>query len=100
MVAESPTFAVEQGDFAQVRDQLWWMCREWLRKDAGAMLPPDEALIEELLAPTYGHNSKGKIKVTSKDAMRESLRRSSDRADALCLTFGEEAGLGGGWVMK
>jgi hypothetical protein len=95
MVAEAPTIAVEQGEFAQVRDQLWWMAREWLRADPGAMLPPDDELIEELLAPTYGYNNKGKIKVTSKDALRESLRRSPDKADALCLTFCEEARLQG-----
>ena len=85
-VASSPTKKSELGEFAILRDQLWWSCREWLRTDPGAMLPPDELLIEELQAPTYVIE-RGKIRVMGKDSMREILRRSPDRADALCLTF-------------
>jgi hypothetical protein len=50
------------------------------------MLPPDEMLCEELQTPTYEIQN-GKIRVMKKDTMRELLKRSSDRADALCLTF-------------
>lgn len=85
-VASSPTEKTEMGEFKILRDQLWWACREWLRTDPGAMLPPDEMLLEELQTPTY-EVVNGKIKVTKKDVMRELLKRSSDRADALCLTF-------------
>ena len=85
-VASAPTFATELGEFTQLRDQLWWQAREWLRTDTGAMLPPDEMLIEELAAPTYTIRS-GKIKVMDKATMRDILKRSPDRADALCLTF-------------
>jgi hypothetical protein len=85
-VASSPTEKTELGEFQILRDQLWWACREWLRIDSGAMLPPDEVLIEELQTPTYTI-ANGKIRVMKKDVMRELLRRSPDRADALCLTF-------------
>lgn len=85
-VASAPTEKTELGEFGILRDQLWWACREWLRTDPGAMLPPDEQLIEELLTPTY-EATKGKIRVMDKSTMRELLRRSPDRADALCLTF-------------
>ena len=78
----------ELGEFQYLRDQLWWACREWLRTDPGAMLPPDNLLIEELKAPTYGKKmANGKITITDKDQLRKILRRSPDRADALCLTF-------------
>lgn len=77
----------ELGEFYMLRDQLWWAVREWLRTDPGAMLPPDRMLVQELLTPLYSVKENGKIKVTSKDEMRDSLRRSTDRADALCLTF-------------
>jgi len=50
------------------------------------MLPPDEMLVEELSTPTY-EVVNGKIRVMKKDTMRELLKRSPDRADALCLTF-------------
>lgn len=87
-VASSPTQKTDIGEFNALRDQLWWSCREWLRIDQGAMLPPDEMLIEELHCPTYEIKN-GKIRVMDKPTMRELLKRSPDRADALCLTFAE-----------
>ena len=87
-VASAPTQTTEMGQFNIMRDQLWWACREWLRTDPGAMLPPDETLIEELQTPTYEIRN-GKIRVMDKPTMREFLKRSPDRADALCLTFAE-----------
>lgn len=92
-VGGAPTQTVEEGAFGTLRDQLWWRCREWLRTDLAAMLPPDEALVEELCAPMYQVQN-GKIKVTSKDVLKESLRRSPDLADALCLTFAPESSVG------
>lgn len=77
----------DMGEFGTVRDQIWWAVREWLQNDPGSMLPPDELLIEELQTPTYRYDNRGKIKVMDKDTMRERLKRSPDRADALCLTF-------------
>lgn len=85
-VASSPTQSTELGEFGLLRDQIWWSCREWLRTDTGAMLPPDEMLLEELSIPTYEVQS-GKVRVMKKETMRELLKRSPDRADALCLTF-------------
>lgn len=98
-VASSPTQKTEEGEFQILRDQLWWSCREWLRTDPGAMLPPDELLIEELQAPTYEVH-KGKIRVMKKATMREVLKRSPDRADALCLTFANAGGVFDDCVFK
>lgn len=85
-VAEKATERTEMGEFTILRDQLWWSVREWLRTDGGAMLPPDEMLIEELLTPTYDV-PKGKIQIMKKDLMRELLKRSPDRGDSLALSF-------------
>ncbi len=76
----------ELGQFKILRDQLWWKCREWLRKDSGSMLPPDEELLEELHTATYSIDN-GKIRVMDKDTFKELLKRSPNSADALCLTF-------------
>lgn len=86
-VAEKPLnfIKTELGEFNTLRDQLWWAIREWLRTDSGAMLPPDPMLLEELKTPTYEVNKK--LEVMPKARMRELLRRSPDRADALGLTF-------------
>jgi len=93
-VGESPTAKVEQGEFEQLRDQLYWSVRKWLATDPGAMLPPDEMLIEELMVLTYSYTKKHrKIKVMKKEAMRSKLKRSPDRLDSLALTFAP----GGGW---
>lgn len=88
-VAKKPVSAIksEIGEFHSLRDQLWWAVREWLRNDQGAMLPPDRLLLEELKTPSYSVKETGKIKITGKDDLRELLKRSPDRADALCLTF-------------
>jgi len=85
-VASKPTETTELGEFYILRDQLFWSCREWLRTDPGAMLPPDEDLLEELHTATY-EVANGKIRVMKKDTMREVLQRSPDKADALNLTF-------------
>jgi hypothetical protein len=92
--SERATAKTEAGEFGRLRDQLWWNVREWLRSDPGAMLPPDERLLEELALPTY-EIREGKIKVMSKDEMKELLGRSPDRADSLCLTFASAGFFGG-----
>ena len=95
-VAERPTIECELGEFMQLRDQLWWSCREWLKTDPGAMLPPDEDLIQELVTPTY-EITRGKIKIMPKSrtegkvCMKELLKRSPDRAEGLIMTFAPEA---------
>jgi hypothetical protein len=86
MVANRPTEESELGQFAQMRDQLWWACREWLRTDPYAAIPPDEQLIEELTTPTYEIKN-GKIKIMSRDDIKSLIQRSPDRASALCMTF-------------
>ena len=98
-VAERPTIKIDIGEFRLLRDQLWWLCREWLRMDPGAMLPPDKELIEELSAPTYNTDS-GKIEVMKKADMREILKRSPNKADALCMTFAGGGGFFADCVME
>jgi hypothetical protein len=84
----SPMITSELGEFFQIRDQMWWACREWLREEE-AMLPPEPMLLEELMTPTYRIDDRGKIHLSSKDDLREKLKRSSNYADALVLTFVE-----------
>ncbi len=91
-VASRATVENELGVFNIMRDQLWWSTREWLRTDSGAMLPPDEELLEELRTPTYEIRN-GRIWVMDKDTMKELLRRSPNKADALSLTFYESGSM-------
>jgi len=73
-------------EFGLLRDELWWSVREWLQNDPNASIPPDKELIDELLAATY-KEIYGKIKICDKDEFRKKLKRSPNKADALCLTF-------------
>lgn len=69
--------------YERLRDEVWICCREWLK--SGGALPPDEKLAGELTAPTFGFSPRGRLKVESKDETKKRIRRSPDRADALCL---------------
>jgi len=103
--SERPTRKSELGEFGTLRDQLAWEVREWLRVDPGAMLPPDDELLEELHTPTYDVST-GKVKVMPKRApidartgtrratMHDLLKRSPNKFDALCLTFAPRKDLG------
>jgi hypothetical protein len=88
---QKPTERSDDGEFYLMRDQLAWKVREWLRptedEPSEAMLPPDEQLKEELTELTYGTTKRGKIRVMTKDKLREVLGRSPDKFDALALTF-------------
>jgi len=81
-----PFIKTHMGEFFQLRDQLWWALREWLRTDPNAMIPPEPMLLEEMLLPTYEVRN-GKIYVMDKETMRQKLGRSPNYADALVLTF-------------
>jgi hypothetical protein len=50
-------------------------------------MPKDDALIAELVGPTYKLESSGKLKVESKDDMKKRGIKSPNKADAFCLTF-------------
>lgn len=92
---ESPKEQSELGECRKLRDQLFCAVRDWLKNDPNAMLPPDRELIEEMLITTYTVES-GKIVVMSKQAMKELLKRSPDKFDALALTFAKQPNMEGG----
>ena len=94
LVAKSPTRKSEHGIFTQMRDQLYWELREWIKGDT-SMLPPDDLLIEELRVPTFEIEN-GKIKIMMKDKMRKALRRSPDSMEALMMTFAPDIKKGHG----
>lgn len=53
----------------------------------GLALPKDDDLAAELLAIEYVFMENGKVKIESKDKIKERLGRSPDKADALALTY-------------
>ncbi len=89
-VAEVPAVGEK---FMRMRDELWWMAREWFHS-MSVNMPKDDRLMAELTLPTYSFTSGGKIKAESKDELKKrtargagDLGKSPDLADAFCLTF-------------
>ena len=91
-VASKPTIKTELGEFRILRNELLWRVREWLRTDPGAMLPPDEDLIDQLLVPTYCTDS-GYVEVMNTADMKALLGRSPDHLMSLAMTFAGGGGL-------
>lgn len=72
--------------YARLRDELWFLGRDWLEQ-RDCKLADDDPLIGELTTPKYSILSNGKIKVESKDEMKKRGVASPNRADAWLLTF-------------
>lgn len=75
--------------FVDQRTAAWWTLRELLDPANGleVCLPPDDELTGDLCAPRWRVVSNGKIRVESKDSIKERLRRSTDAADAVAQAF-------------
>ena len=68
------------------RSEMWAKTRDWLR--SGGCLPDDLGLKQELCAPTYTFDPRGRIKLESKDEIVKRIpEMSPDKADALALTL-------------
>lgn len=82
-VAESAT---DPDKFMRLRDELWWTLREEFQ--AGVLsIPNDDELIGELTSIKYNFSktAKEKIKIESKQELRDRGLSSPNKADALCL---------------
>lgn len=81
-------------EFENLRAFIWWQLREALdpANPYALAIPPDDEdrLIGDLTAPRYSYSSRGKIKVESKDDLRERIGRSTDFADAVGLAVHAE----------
>lgn len=62
-------------------------CLEWLR--SGGSIPDDAELEEDLTAREYQHDTKDRLQLESKDAVKDRIGRSPDWGDALFLTFAQ-----------
>lgn len=68
------------------RAEMWALMRDWVK--AGGSIPDDLGLKQEMCAPTYVFDPKGRIKLESKDEIAKRIpEMSPDKADALALTF-------------
>lgn len=80
--------------FANLRAWLFWQVRDWLnpKNGTGAMLPPDDALLEEATEIRWFFRSDGSVIIEPKEDIKHRLGRSTDRFDALANTFYPQRG--------
>ena len=71
------------------RDNIWAKMVAWLR-DGGTLIT-DTKLAQDLHAPEWTEDVRGKLKATDKKTLRKELGRSPDRGDAVCLSIWEPA---------
>ena len=67
------------------RSEMWDGLAAWLR--AGGALPSDNDLRRDLSTPTYDFDAANRLRLESKDKLRERGLCSPDLGDALALTF-------------
>ncbi len=82
----------EQLQFRDSRSAAWWNMRQLLDPayNSKIMLPDDRELRAELIAPGFSSLSDGRIRVESKDDIRTRLGRSTNKADAVIMSFWDE----------
>lgn len=66
------------------RAEIWYRMAEWVKR--GGWLPDNKILHRELLTPTYTLKG-GRIIIEDKAQIKERLKKSTDMADALAMTF-------------
>lgn len=77
--------ADDTNTYINKRAEMYFKLSDAIKR--GASIPNDDELIEELLSIEYQFTESGKIKIKSKDQIKEDLGRSPDKADAFALLF-------------
>lgn len=78
--------AIDDKRYFNKRTEMYFKVAQYLKKDGGS-LPDNASLREELCNIYYGYDNKGRLKLKSKDEIKEIIGRSPDMGDALALTF-------------
>lgn len=83
-----PAYESEQEKFVNLRTELWWRLRNWIRNEAAlSTLDPfvKDILRADLCAPKYEMKSDGRVALEQKSKIRQRTGRSPDYGDALAL---------------
>ena len=72
--------------YTNKRAECWGLMRDWMRDDQG-WIPDHDKLRDDLCAPDYGYDMRGRLKLERKEDMKKRGLASPDYADALALTF-------------
>jgi hypothetical protein len=73
------------------KDEMWGRMKAWFGNDVHlASVPDDPDLFKDLSTPTFLINDKGYLEIESKRALKARGIPSTDRGDAVALTFAED----------
>jgi hypothetical protein len=68
------------------RAEMWALCRDWIN-ELPSQIPDVDSLHADLCGIKYSFDSNSRLVMERKEDMKKRGVRSSDEADALCLTF-------------
>lgn len=74
--------------YTNKRAEMWGTLKNWLL-DGPTQIPDDDALHADLCGVKYKFDSNSRLSMEKKEEMKKRGVRSSDCADALCLTFSQ-----------
>lgn len=77
--------ATEQARYVNKRSEMWDTAKKWLEQ--GGSIPDIPDLKSELVTPEYDFDAAGRMRLESKERIKERMGASPDIADALALTF-------------
>lgn len=72
--------------YVNKRAEMWGVMRDWIL-DSPAQITDDDALQSDLCSLKYDYDSKGRLRIETKDDAKKRGVRSPDFADGLALTF-------------
>lgn len=78
--------ALDTDKYSNRRVEMWALMREWLTYGA---IDDNAQLVNDLTGPEYEINTKGQLRLETKDSMKKRGIDSPDDGDALALTFAE-----------
>jgi hypothetical protein len=71
--------------YADKRSEMWDLMKQWI--EAGGIIPNELSLKTDLCVPTYSFDAMNRMRLESKDKIKERGLKSPDLADALALTW-------------
>lgn len=87
LIEANASFKATNDIYFNKRTEMYHNLADAIKK--GAYCPYDADLEEELLAITYSLTPNGKVKLGSKDEIKDSIGRSPDKSDAVALSYYE-----------
>jgi len=78
--------SLDDQKYSNKRAEMWGKCANWL-EDIPVQIPDTDSLHADLCGIRYSFDSNSRLVMEKKEDMKKRGIRSSDEADALCLTF-------------